>query len=311
MIKKILTLLILFIVLISYTIFNFSYNDLKEDNDIYEFKNFKENLYDNYFNFKNFIIETITNKKINIIKTNTSFTLTKINNQIVLDGNFSNQEQANELFIFLNINREGKYTFKNNIIINKNELKKLIPLVNILKDFFKDNSKIYFSPSSIKLEGELLKKTFKHLIEVKVKNFNFLTSYHVKMPGDIIVISNKKIINNNFFISDFQKQLNVLLNDKNYNKNFILSKEIKTLLNKTYNILKIKNNFIINISIFTTIKENINERKKFFIIAQKIKSYLVSLGIDKSNIKINFTSNKNKINSTNHKIKINFINKGL
>ena len=69
----------------------------------------------------------------------------------------------------LGVNRDGEYSFGNNIVIDETLLSKIAILIPSLKDFFDDNVKLSIINNEVSLSGEL--KDPNHFAFIRINNF--------------------------------------------------------------------------------------------------------------------------------------------
>jgi OmpA-OmpF porin, OOP family len=156
LLKKIILLLISFLILNVISIYGFDYNgflgknentasfneDTKNENDLLsEINGIKEKVFDS-FNEKQ---ET---KPFNLV-------LIKKNGVVEMNGLFGNEEDAKKVFDLLNINKEGEYKYEKNRVIDEYLLEELSILISPFKDFFEDDSKLSIIDNELSLSGKL------------------------------------------------------------------------------------------------------------------------------------------------------------
>lgn len=150
---KMLIVLVLFVVLNVYTIYNFDYTryfevdkiDFKEESD-----SFKDYL-NNKFLAKGFRKEA-------------SFFIEKRESLLVLNGSFSSEASVKRIMDFLQINLKGDIEFSKDIKTNENLVEELFKLINPLKDFFYDGASIIKNDDKFILEGTLLDEDYRSII---------------------------------------------------------------------------------------------------------------------------------------------------
>jgi len=151
LIKKVVFLIILFVGFIVYSIYDFNYDkQLNNQNVVPSFNEIKDNdtgLIDKIINM--FLSSTDKESKP------FSLVLTKKDGMVVMDGIFSNENDTKKVSEILNINRDGEYTYEENIVIDEVLLSKISTLITPFKDFFDDGAKLSIINNEVFLSGEL------------------------------------------------------------------------------------------------------------------------------------------------------------
>jgi OmpA-OmpF porin, OOP family len=220
LLKKIILLLISFLILNVISIYGFDYNgflgknentasfneDTKNENDLLsEINGIKEKVFDS-FNEKQ---ET---KPFNLV-------LIKKNGVVEMNGLFGNEEDAKKVFDLLNINKEGEYKYEKNRVIDEYLLEELSILISPFKDFFEDDSKLSIIDNELSLSGKLKDSNYKDLLDSILTKLKVDVKLDITVPDVISIEEIKKSV-----YSDNENVLSPNIESKEITKN--LDKEI-------------------------------------------------------------------------------------
>jgi OmpA-OmpF porin, OOP family len=137
-VKKVIFLIIVFVGFIIYSVYNFNYDaQLNNQNVVSNFKEMKENdtgLIEKIIN----IFASGDNKETKPF----SLVLTKKDGIVVMDGMFPNEKDAKKVSEILNVNRDGEYTYEEDITVDEVLLSKIVTLIIPFKEFFSDGAKL-------------------------------------------------------------------------------------------------------------------------------------------------------------------------
>ena len=159
LIKKLILLLIFFIVLNIFSIFEFDYKSYLSDNESLSTltsKNDEKDFLNQLNDFKNRVFSSFADEKKEVKALNLE--LIKKDGLIEMSGSFANENDAKKIADILNINREGNFQFDTQSLIEESLLDDLVLLVTPLKDYFTDNSKLTVLNNQVFLSGELIEK---------------------------------------------------------------------------------------------------------------------------------------------------------
>jgi len=179
--KKIFFLLITLIILIAYSVSTFNYKTILEEEQLQSTSLNTENSM--FSKYGNLILnklgfdsadETINNKEPIDIE------LLKINDIILMNGTFKDENQVKNIANLLNINRQGEYKFDENRSSDIVLLKKLSLLIDSFKEFFVDGAKIILKDEIISLEGELKDSNVKPLLDSIILKSNLSIVTNIK-----------------------------------------------------------------------------------------------------------------------------------
>ena len=230
LLKKLIYLLIFFLLLNIFSIYGFDYKGYLSKNESITLTNSNDEYsFINQINeFKNKIFDSFQTKKE--VKT-FNLVLVKKDGLVEMNGLFANENDAKKISDILNINREGEYKYEENRIIDEYLLEDLVLLVAPLKDFFADNSKLSLIDNKVILSGELKDPNYKDLLD------SILSRVKIDLKTDIVIpqaveISqlDKSIIDNGKIIA----QDDNLIKPEN-NKNIGKENTSKLHLNKDKN----------------------------------------------------------------------------
>ena len=137
LLRKIIMLLIFFLILNIFTIYGFEYKDFLSNNNA-SLNEQKINL--------NTASEKQETKPFNLV-------LVKKDGVVEMNGLFSNENDVKMISDILNINRQGEYKYEENRVVNEDLVKELVILITPFKDFFADNSKLTVLNNEVTLIG--------------------------------------------------------------------------------------------------------------------------------------------------------------
>jgi OmpA-OmpF porin, OOP family len=324
-IKKIISLLIFFLILNFFTIYGFDYNNFSSNNEnnVSLEKNIKleeKNIIDEIAEFKNKNFDSFSEKEEAKVF---SLVLTKKNDIIEMSGVFANAEDAKKISDFLNVNSEGEYKYEKNRVIDEYLLDEVAILATPLKDFLIDNSKLSVIDNDIVLSGELKDANYKDLLEsilsrVKIdfrtditvpevvtsediKNIinsktpyvsgeeNFKSNISTNQDSKDSTISSKKEANLFSKLDEIQLSINNLLSTKKINferRSSNITADSKIVLEAISKILNDNPSFKIEVAGHTDSRGKESLNKKISQDrASSVRDVLISLGIDKDRIK--------------------------
>ncbi|RBQ28771.1 OmpA family protein [Aliarcobacter vitoriensis] len=205
---KILILFVLFVALNIVSIYTFSYEDYFSDRK-------KEITLDENSGILKSIKEKIF-KKVEYIPSD--FFINKENNLILLNGTFPNQNTVNQIVELLKINKTNDIKIVENSKVDKQLLVEISGLIELLKDFFENDSKIIFINNTLTFDGVLKDIKYKDLVFDKISKITSVTIFNnIKEP---------------ILVEELEKDINI---DNNHiNKSNILTKdEIQLLINNS------------------------------------------------------------------------------
>ena len=299
LVKKIVFLLIVFIGFIIYSVYSFNY-DSKVDSqalvsnsiDIDELED--TGLMDKIINFFASSSEVKESKPFSLV-------LTKKDGMIIMNGVFANQEDIKKVSNILGVNRDGEYSFGNNIVIDETLLSKIAILIPSLKDFFDDNVKLSIINNEVSLSGELKDPNHFALLESIISRMDIDLIKDIKIANPNLVNEelNKEneIKSTNFTqavvkkvlsATEIQENINSILVEKKIafeRKSSIITEDSKSIIEKIANILNENKNFKVEISGHTdsrgekALNKQISQDR-----ANSVMDALITLGVAKDRL---------------------------
>ena len=320
LIKKLILLLIFFIVLNVFSIFEFDYKSYLSDNESLSTltsKNDEKDFLDQLNELKNKVFSSLDKEKKE--RKSLNLELIKKDALIEMNGSFSNEKDAKKIADILNVNREGIYEYDAVSAIEESLLDDLVLLVTPLKDYFTDNSKLTVLNNEVFLTGELKDSSYKDLLDsillrVKVNLKTNITLPHVEL-NEVDKVINKmekvldsKVVNddktntnlstNNKLIAkpakavskknDIQSTINKLLSSKKINferRSSKITEDSSIVVKEIAKILQENPDFKIEIAGHTDSRGSDSLNKQISQDrASSVREVLISLGIDKNRV---------------------------
>lgn len=239
LVKKIMILLIFFVILNVVSIYTFDYKSYLNDNTNFVsqtvpdessglskiFKELKEKVFSSFFD--------------KTTKEPSSIVLLKKDGVVELNGVFGNELLAKKVSDVLSSNREGDIDFQEDRVLDEVLLNKVAILVPTFKDFFADNSKLSIINNEVSLEGELKDSNYKGLLDSVISRLDFKLTTNVIVPKE----STPSVVDENKMEKDITKVEPVVIpntaNQKTVQQN--TPKTNKDELQKTINDLLAQN----------------------------------------------------------------------
>lgn len=239
LVKKIMILLIFFVILNVVSIYTFDYKSYLNDNTNFVsqtvpdessglskiFKELKEKVFSSFFD--------------KTTKEPSSIVLLKKDGVVELNGVFGNELLAKKVSDVLSSNREGDIDFQEDRVLDEVLLNKVAILVPTFKDFFADNSKLSIINNEVSLEGELKDSNYKGLLDSVISRLDFKLTTNVIVPKE----STPSVVDENKMEKDITKIEPVVIpntaNQKTVQQN--TPKTNKDELQKTINDLLAQN----------------------------------------------------------------------
>lgn len=299
LVKKIVFLLIVFIGFIIYSVYSFNY-DSKVDSqalvsnsiDIDELED--TGLIDKIINFFASSSEVKESKPFSLV-------LTKKDGMIIMNGVFANQEDIKKVSNILGVNRDGEYSFGNDVVIDETLLSKIAILIPSLKDFFNDDVKLSIINNEVTLSGELKNSDHFALLESIISRMDIDLIKDIKIANPNLVNEglNKEneIKSTNFTqavvkkvlsATEIQENINSILVEKKIafeRKSSIITEDSKSIIEKIANILNENKNFKVEISGHTdsrgekALNKQISQDR-----ANSVMDALITLGVAKDRL---------------------------
>ena len=271
LLRKIIMLLIFFLILNIFTIYGFEYKDFLSNNN------------------------ASLNEKINLNTTNEkqeakpfNLVLVKKDGVVEMNGLFSNENDVKMISDILNINRQGEYKYEENRLVNEELLKELVVLITPFKDFFADNSKLTVLNNEVTLLGELKDANYKTLLDSIISRSKINIKTDITIPGVSNVADNKEINNPTSNINEVQLLINNILSAKKINferRSTAITAESKTVVEEIAKILNDNPTLKVEISGHTDSRGSDSLNKKISQDrASSVRDILISLGINKDRV---------------------------
>lgn len=285
LIKKVGFLFIFFVTFVVYSVYSFDY-DLQVDKQT----NFtSQNIEKSDFGLIDKIINIFDPTNDEEIKP-FSLVLTKKDDIVVMDGIFANEEDSKKVSNLLNINRDGEYTYEENVVIDEFLLSKIATLVSSFKDFFANGSKLSIINDEVYLTGELKDPNQYALLETIISrsDINLVKDIKIANPTLVDEENNDNISSKSLTLNDIQLMINQIILEKKISferRSSTVTQDSLVTLNKIAKILNENIKIKIEIAGHTDSRgENALNKKISQDRANSVKDVLVSLGIDKDRL---------------------------
>jgi outer membrane protein OmpA-like peptidoglycan-associated protein len=298
LVKKIVFLLIVFIGFIIYSVYSFNYDSKVDSQALVSNSIATDELEDTGLMDK--MINFFASSEVKESKP-FSLVLTKKDGMIIMNGVFANQEDIKKVSNILGVNRDGEYSFGNNIVIDETLLSKIAILIPSLKDFFDDNVKLSIINNEVSLSGELKDPNHFALLESIISRMDIDLIKDIKIANPNLVNEelNKEneIKSTNFTqavvkkvlsATEIQENINSILVEKKIafeRKSSIITEDSKSIIAKIANILNENKNFKVEISGHTdsrgekALNKQISQDR-----ANSVMDALITLGVSKDRL---------------------------
>ena len=272
LLRKIIMLLIFFLILNIFTIYGFEYKDFLSNNNA-----------------------SLNEQKINLNTTNEkqeakpfNLVLVKKDGVVEMNGLFSNENDVKMISDIINIIRQGEYKYEENRVVNEELLKELVVLITPFKDFFADNSKLTVLNNEVTLLGELKDANYKTLLDSIISRSKINIKTDITIPGVSNMADNKEINNPTSNINEVQLLINNILSAKKINferRSTAITAESKTVVEEIAKILNDNPTLKVEISGHTDSRGSDSLNKKISQDrASSVRDILISLGINKDRV---------------------------
>lgn len=299
--RKIIFLLLFFLLLNIYSIYGFDYNEyFEKKGDTISFVKKEESYFDKVINlFK----QEEESKYFELV-------LEKKNGIVEMNGVFSNQSDADKIADLLDINKEGDYKFEDKVMIDENLLTELTKLIPPFKDFFSDDSKIIVANNEVILKGQLKDANYKELLntiisrmnidvknelsdEIKVENIalnNEEQKIEEKIETNVVEeVVESKVVDVKLQIEELQSKINNLLQQRKITferRSTELTTDSKSVVEDIAKILNEYSTFNLEVAGHTDSRGNDDLNKKISQDrANSVKKLLISFGVNENRIK--------------------------
>lgn len=315
LIKKLILLLIFFLVLNVFSIFEFDYKSYLSDNESLSTltsKNDEKDFLNQLNDLKNRVFNSFEDDEKEVKSLNLE--LVKKDGLIEMNGLFANENDAKKIADILNINREGIYQYNTNSLIEESLLDDLVLLVTPLKDYFTDNSKLSVVNNQVFLSGQLTDPSYKDLLDSILSRVKIDLRTDINLPeapltqADKVINEIEKVVDSkevkvektNTSLSvnktanpaskknDVQSTINKLLASKKINferRSTKITEDSNIVVNEIAKILNENPNFKIEIAGHTDSRGSDSLNKQISQDrASSVREVLISLGIDKNRV---------------------------
>ena len=321
LIKKLILLLIFFLVLNIFSIFEFDYKSYLSDNESLSTltsKNDEKDFLNQLNDLKNRVFSSFADEKTEVKALNLE--LVKKDGLIEMSGSFANENDAKKIADILNINREGNFQFDTQSLIEESLLDDLVLLVTPLKDYFTDNSKLTVLNNQVFLSGELINPSYKDLLDSILLRVKVDLKTNITLPKaelthadkvinkmeqvlDSKVIKDEKTnasatdntkvkpsstVSNEVKKKDIQSTINKLLSSKKINferRSTKITEDSNIVVKEIAKILQDNPSFKIEIAGHTDSRGSDSLNKQISQDrASSVRDVLISLGIDKNRV---------------------------
>ena len=298
--RKIIFLLLFFLLLNIYSIYGFDYNEyFEKKGDTISFVKKEESYFDKVINlFK----QEEESKYFELV-------LEKKNGIVEMNGVFSNQSDADKIADLLDINKEGDYKFEDKVMIDENLVTELTKLIPPFKDFFSDDSKIIVVNNEVILKGQLKDANYKELLntiisrmnidvknelsdEIKVENIalnNEEQKIEEKIETNVVEeVVESKVVDVKSQIEELQSKINNLLQQRKITferRSTELTTDSKSVVEEIAKILNEYSTFNLEVAGHTDSRGNDDLNKKISQDrANSVKKLLISFGVNENRI---------------------------
>ena len=315
LIKKLILLLIFFLVLNVFSIFEFDYKSYLSDNESLSTltsKNDEKDFLNQLNDLKNRVFNSFEDDEKEVKSLNLE--LVKKDGLIEMNGSFANENDAKKIADILNINREGIYQYNTKSLIEESLLDDLVLLVTPLKDYFTDNSKLSVVNNQVFLSGQLTDPSYKDLLDSILSRVKIDLRTDINLPeapltqADKVINEIEKVVdskevkvektNTSLNINktanpaskknDVQSTINKLLASKKINferRSTKITEDSNIVVNEIAKILNENPNFKIEIAGHTDSRGSDSLNKQISQDrASSVREVLISLGIDKNRV---------------------------
>ena len=301
LVKKVLFLIILFLGFIIYFVYDFNYDSQTNSqnlvSNINEIKDNDTGLIDKIIN----MFPSLDDKETKPF----SLVLTKKDGMVIMDGIFANEKDTKKVSEILNINRDGEYTYEENVIIDEVLLSKIATVIASFKDFFEDGAKLSIMNEEVFLSGvlkdpnqySLLDSILSRIDVSMVKEISIANPTLINSENDQETATNSLSTvaqtNNQAKVAltpnEIQLQINEILTEKKIafeRRSSTVTEDSKITIVKIADILKEYKNIKLEIAGHTDSRgENALNKKISQDRANSVKDVLASLGINADRLK--------------------------
>ena len=231
LVKKVVFLIILFIGFIIYSVYSFDFDSSSNTQTLVytpiktEISSNDTGLIDKIINF----FASADDKELKPF----NLVLTKKDGIVTMDGVFANQLDAKRVADILNINRDGEYTYEDDIAIDEVLLSKVAVLITPFKDFFADGAKLLIMNDEVSISGELKDPNYYALLEsiTSRMDINLIKDINIANPT-LITTTDEDNINNEENLPANNNKATPISQKENIVKTGAMPKDMQSIINQ-------------------------------------------------------------------------------
>jgi len=231
LVKKVVFLIILFIGFIIYSVYSFDF-DSSSNTQTLVYTPIKTEISSNDTGLIDKIINFFVSADDKELKP-FNLVLTKKDGIVTMDGVFANQLDAKRVADILNINRDGEYTYEDDIAIDEVLLSKVAVLITPFKDFFADGAKLLIINDEVSISGELKDPNYYALLEsiTSRMDINLIKDINIANPT-LITTTDEDNINNEENLPANNNKATPISQKENIVKTGAMPKDMQSIINQ-------------------------------------------------------------------------------
>ena len=231
LVKKVVFLIILFIGFIIYSVYSFDF-DSSSNTQTLVYTPIKTEISSNDTGLIDKIINFFVSADDKELKP-FNLVLTKKDGIVTMDGVFANQLDAKRVADILNINRDGEYTYEDDIAIDDVLLSKVAVLMTPFKDFFADGAKLLIINDEVSISGELKDPNYYALLEsiTSRMDINLIKDINIANPT-LITSTDEDNINNEENLPANNNKATPISQKENIVKTGAMPKDMQSIINQ-------------------------------------------------------------------------------
>jgi OOP family OmpA-OmpF porin len=231
LVKKVVFLIILFIGFIIYSVYSFDF-DSSSNTQTLVYTPIKTEISSNDTGLIDKIINFFVSADDKELKP-FNLVLTKKDGIVTMDGVFANQLDAKRVADILNINRDGEYTYEDDIAIDEVLLSKVAVLMTPFKDFFADGAKLLIINDEVSISGELKDPNYYALLEsiTSRMDINLIKDINIANPT-LITSTDEDNINNEENLPANNNKATPISQKENIVKTGAMPKDMQSIINQ-------------------------------------------------------------------------------
>ena len=231
LVKKVVFLIILFIGFIIYSVYSFDF-DSSSNTQTLVYTPIKTEISSNDTGLIDKIINFFVSADDKELKP-FNLVLTKKDGIVTMDGVFANQLDAKRVADILNINRDGEYTYEDDIAIDEVLLSKVAVLMTPFKDFFADGAKLLIMNDEVSISGELKDPNYYALLEsiTSRMDINLIKDINIANPT-LITSTDEDNINNEENLPANNNKATPISQKENIVKTGAMPKDMQSIINQ-------------------------------------------------------------------------------